>query len=439
MQKDDGQTFAITGRFCCLTTSNPGRRVQGMMNMAELQRSSRLKSPKALIACILIVGIAGTVWAKRASIEAELTGPDHSVANGGAKPAQDAGVPVTLASARSQDFLVNLDELGTVQALNTVTVHSQITGRIAKVDFTQGHMVNKGAPLVEIDPQSYEAALAQAKGQLARDQALLKGAQVDLDRDSKLATQHAASQQTLDDQAALVAQDQGTVQADQAAVQAASVNLAYCRIAAPFTGRVGFSLIDVGNLVQPTDTTGIVTIAQVQPISVVFPAPQDQLQAVTKALASGDVPVEVISEDGKTVLSQGTLSYIDNQINVATGTINLKATFANADDALWPGQSVTVRLGVSTLKNVVQIPLDAVQHGPDGLFAYIVGPDRKAQVRPIKVSETGNGSVVVSDGVKPGETVVTDGSYRVQPGSLVADVRQQVATDASPATAIASP
>ncbi|MGY5779564.1 efflux RND transporter periplasmic adaptor subunit [Rhizobium sp. LEGMi135b] len=371
-------------------------------------------------------------------MERELTGLDHSVPKNGVKPAQDPGVPVTLAPARAEDFLINLNELGTVQALNTVTVHSQITGRIAKVDFTQGHMVNKGDPLVEIDTQTYEAALAQAKGQLAHDQALLKGAQVDLDRDSKLVAQHTASQQILDDQVALVAQDQGTVQADEAAVQSAGVNLAYCRISAPFSGRAGFSLIDAGNLVQPTDTTGIVTIEQVQPISVVFPAPQDQLQAVSKALASGDVPVEVTSEDGKTVLSQGTLSYIDNQINIATGTINLKATFANADNALWPGQSVTVRLGVSTLKNAVQIPLDAVQHGPDGLFAYIVGPDRKAQVRPIKVSETGNGNVVVTDGVTPGEIVVTDGSYRVQPGSLVSDAKQQIATDAPPATRMAA-
>lgn len=408
------------------------------MNMAELQRSSRLKSPKALIVCVLIVGAISTGWIERAYVERELPGLGHSVAKDGAKPPRAPGVPVTLAPARSDDFLVNLNELGTVQALNTVTVHSQITGRIAKVDFTQGHMVSKGDPLVEIDTQTYEAALAQAKGQLAHDQALLKGAQVDLDRDSKLVAQHTAPQVTLDDQVALVAQDQGTVQADEAAVQSASVNLAYCRISAPFSGRAGFSLIDVGNLVQPTDTTGIVTIEQVQPISVVFPAPQDQLQAVSKALASGDVPVEVTSEDGKTVLSQGTLSYIDNQINVATGTINLKATFANADNGLWPGQSVTVKLAISTLKNVVQIPLDAVQHGPDGLFAYIVGPDRKAQVRPIKVSETGNGNVVVSDGVRPGEMVVTDGSYRVQPGSLVADAKQQIATDAPPATRMAA-
>lgn len=408
------------------------------MNMAELQRSSRLKSPKTLIVCVLIGGIAGTLWIERAYLERELTGLDHSAAKDGAKSAQDPGVPVTLASARSQDFLVNLNELGTVQALNTATVHSQITGRIAKIDFTQGHMVNKGDPLVEIDTQTYEAALAQAKGQLAHDQALLKGAQVDLDRDTRLVAQHTTPQATLDDQVALVAQDQGTVEADEAAVQTASVNLAYCRISAPFTGRAGFSLIDVGNLVQPTDTAGIVTIEQVQPISVVFPAPQDQLQAVSKALSSGNVPVEVIGEDGKTVLSQGMLSYIDNQINVATGTINLKATFANTDNGLWPGQSVTVRLGVSTLNNVVQIPLDAVQHGPDGLFAYIVGPDRKAQVRPIKVSETGNGNVVVSDGVKPGEMVVTDGSYRVQPGTLVVDAKQQIATDAPPTTAMAA-
>lgn len=401
--------------------------------MSASQRVSWLRGFKTVIACVFIAGIACTLWIERAYVEQALTGLDHSAAKASDKAADDPGVPVTLATARVGDFPIDLSELGTVQALNTVTVHSQITGEIAKIDFVQGHMVNKGDPLVEIDTRTYEAALAQAKGQLARDQALLAGAQVELDRDKKLVTQSATAQETLDTQAALVAQDQGTVEADQAAVQTANVNLAYCRIVSPFQGRVGLSLIDVGNLVQPTDTAGIVTIAQVQPISVVFPAPQDQLQAVTKALAAGTVPVTAMGEDGYTVLSQGTLSFIDNQINVATGTINLKATFSNSDNALWPGQSVTVRMGVATLKSVVQIPLDAVQHGPDGLFAYVVGADRKAQMRPIKVSETGSGNVVVSDGIKPGEMVVTDGAYRVQSGTLVAAAKGQTASVLPPA------
>lgn len=401
--------------------------------MSQSQYSSRFMSHKAVIAGVVIAaGILGGLWIERAHVEWTLDGQVGSAPKAVAKPAQDPGVPVTVAAADSGDFPIDLNELGTVQALNTVTVHSQTSGRIAKIDFVQGHMVNKGDPLVEIDTRPYEAALAQAKGQLARDQALLKGAQVDLDRDRKLATQNAAPQQTLDTQVALVAQDQGTVEADQAAAEAAEVNLTYCRIVSPFQGRAGFSTIDVGNVVQPSDTAGIVTIEQVQPINVIFPAPQGQLQAVSKALAASNVPVQAIGEDGQTVLSQGTLSYIDNQINVATGTINLKATFSNEDNALWPGQSVTVRVDLATLKNVVQIPLDAVQHGPDGLFAYIVGADRKAQMRPVKVSQTGNSEVVVSDGIKPGEMVVTDGAYRVQPGTLVGATNERSASAPTP-------
>lgn len=381
--------------------------------MADTARRPKPKRSRIIIAvCGLIVVILAGVW-----IESGKLGFGEKP--GGPSTAQSEGVPVALVAARKGDFQIYLDALGTVQALNTVTVRSQVTGRITKIGFTQGQMVNEGDLLAQIDPQPFQAALDQAKGQLVRDEALLKGAEVDLARYQAMVPQKAVPQQTLDTQVALVAQDKGTVASDQAAVDAANVNLQFTSILAPLRGRAGFRLVDEGNLVQPTDTTGIVTITQVQPISVVFPAPQDDIPTILKALAGGDAPVTAMAEDGKTVLSRGTLSYTDNQVNVPTGTISLKATFPNEDNALWPGQSVTVRLLLSTLKDVVLISENAVQHGPDGLYAYVADADGKAEMRPIKVTQTGNGDAVVSDGIQPGDKTVTDGAYRVQPGVLL--------------------
>lgn len=390
---------------------------------------------RRVVTGLVLVALAGGAWIERdylVDMANKIRGSSQTAA---AKPSvQNKGVPVTLSAAKQGDFPVYLDELGTVQALNTVTVRAQVTGQITKIGFTQGHMVNKGDLLAQIDPRPYEAALAQANGQLARDQASLKDAQIDLNRDTVLVKQKAVPQQTLDTQAALVAQDQGSVAADEASVQVAQINLAFCRIVSPVTGRAGFRLVDEGNLVQPASTGGIVSIEQVQPISVVFPVAQDEIPAVDKALDTGRAPVLAMAEDGHTVLSKGTLSYTNNQVDAATGTISLKATFPNEDNALWPGQSVTVRLLLDTLKDVTLISEDAVQHGPDGLFAYIAGDDGKAQMRPIKVAQTGSGQAVVSDGIKPGEKAVTDGAYGVQPGALL-DATGSSATPAQPPAA----
>jgi multidrug efflux system membrane fusion protein len=406
--------------------------------MSDAPPSQTSKSTRRAATGLLIVALAGGLWIERSHLAPmlnELHGSSQTVA--AKPPVQGKGVPVTLTTARQGDFPLYLDGLGTVQALNTVTVRAQVTGQLIKIGFTQGHMVNKGDLLAQIDPRTYEAALAQASGQLARDQAALKGAQLDLVRDAVLVKQKALAQQTQDDQAALVGQDQGTVQADQAAVQAAQVNLAYCRIVSPVTGRAGFRLVDEGNLVQPADAGGIVSIEQVQPISVVFPVAQDQIPAIGKALNAGSAPVLAMAEDGHTILSTGTLSYTNNQVDAATGTISLKATFTNEDNALWPGQSVTVRLLLNTLKDVTLISEDAVQHGPDGLFAYVSGDDGKAQMRPIKVAQTGNGQTVVSDGIKPGDKTVTDGAYGVQPGVLLdATINQGTPEQVPPPTGI---
>ena len=405
--------------------------------MSDAPPSQTSKRTRRVVVGLAIVALAGGLWIERSyptQLVSELHGSSQTA--GAKPPVQSKGVPVALATARQGDFPLYLDELGTVQALNTVTVRAQVTGQIIKIGFTQGHMVNKGDLLAQIDSRSYEAALAQANGQLGRDQASLKGAQLDLQRDAVLVRQKTLAQQMLDDQAALVGQDQGAVQADQAAVQAAQVNLAYCRIVSPVTGRAGFRLVDEGNLVQPVDAGGIVSIEQVQPISVVFPVAQDQIPAIGKALDGGHAPVLAMAEDGHTILSRGTLSFTNNQVDAATGTISLKATFANEDNALWPGQSVTVRLLLDTLKGVTLISEDAVQHGPDGLFAYVAGDDGKAQMRPIQVAQTGNGQTVVS-GIKPGEKTVTDGAYGVQPGVLLdATSDQHTPEQPSPSTGV---
>lgn len=392
--------------------------------MPETERPPAPTGRRRIALCALLVIALGAAWLGRGYLPG-FAGPASKAP---VQPvAQNDGVPVTLATARKGDFEMYLDALGTVQALNTVTVRAQVTGRITKIGFTQGSMVNAGDLLAQIDPQPYQAALDQAKGALARDQALLRGAEVDLARYKGLAAQKAVPQQTLDTQMALVAQDKGIVESDLASVEAANVNLQFCRIVSPLRGRAGFRLVDEGNLVQPSDTTGIVAITQVQPISVVFPAPQDDIPVILKALGAGAAPVMAMAEDGHTVLSRGTLSYTDNQVNVPTGTISLKATFANEDNALWPGQSVTVRLRLSTLKDVVLISENAVQHGPDGLFVYVASADGKAQMRPIKVAQMGNGDAVVSEGIQPGDRTVVDGAYRVLPG-----VRIRAAGDARP-------
>jgi len=351
---------------------------------------------------------------------------------------QAAPTPVTTAEVRRADFPVFLDGLGTVQPFDTVTVRSRVDGQITKVFFRQGQMVHQGDPLVEIDKRPYQAALDQAVAKKAQDEATRKDAELDLQRYAELAKKDFSSKQQLDAQQALVDQLGAQIQGDRAAIDNATTEVDYTTIRSPLDGRTGFRLVDPGNIVHASDEVGIVTIVKLQPISVVFTAPEESLPAISQALAAGRVPVDALGPNGRTVLSRGHLALVDNSVDAASGTIGMKATFRNADNALWPGQSVSTRMQVRELEQVTVVPEDAVQHGPDGLYAYVVGQDGRVLARPIEVSETGDGQSVVTTGLSPGETVVAEGQYRLQPGSMVRAVAAAPAASGGPIEADAS-
>jgi multidrug efflux system membrane fusion protein len=328
-------------------------------------------------------------------------------------------IPVTVARVEPMDFPVYLNGLGTVQPYDKIMVRSRVDGQILKVAFRQGQMVNKGDTLVEIDPRPYQAALDQVRAKKAQDEANLKNAKLNLDRYNSLALKDYASRQQVDTQQALVDQLTAQVNGDQAAIENAETQLSYTIIKAPLTGRAGFRLIDPGNIMHSSDQNGIVTIVQLQPISVVFTAPEEDLPQINNALQAGTVPVKALSSDGLKTLSEGKLALVNNEVDEASGTIRMKATFRNNDNVLWPGLSVATRLLVDTLRQVATIPDNAVQRGPNGLYAFVVGDDNKVEVQPIVVRHSDDGISVVDEGLIPGQRVVVAGQYRLQPGSLV--------------------
>jgi membrane fusion protein, multidrug efflux system len=327
--------------------------------------------------------------------------------------------PVHVAIVERKDFPVILNGLGTVQPTNTVTVRSRVDGQIEKVAFEEGQMVHEGDLLLQIDPAPFQATLNQAIAKLAQDQASLNNAKQDLGRTSTLAKQGDATQQLLDQRTANVASLAAQVQADQASIESAKVQLAYTTIRSPLTGRAGFRLVDPGNIVHASDQNGILTITQLQPISVIFTAPEQQLPAINEALNSGPLKVTAYSSDGKKQLGEGTLKLLDNQVDTASGTIRLKASFDNPDNALWPGLSVSTRLLITTIKDAVVVADSAVQRGPNGLFAYVVTAASKAELRDLKVSRIVDGRALVEQGLSPGERIITSGHYRVQPGGPI--------------------
>lgn len=332
---------------------------------------------------------------------------------------KSGAVPVTSVQAQKADFPVYLNGLGSVEPYETVTVRSRVDGEITKIAFRQGQIVKDGDVLVQIDPRPYQAALEQALSKKAQDKATLKNAELNLQRYRTLAAKDFSTKQQLDSQEATVDQLNAQIKGDQAAIDNAQTQVNYTTIRSPLSGKTGFRLVDQGNIVHAADTTGIVTIVKLQPISVVFTAPEESVPEINKALAAGDVPVAALSTDGSKVLSQGKLALVNNAVDQASGTIRMKATFANTDDVLWPGLSVSTRLLVDTLKQVTVVPEDAVQRGPDGLYAFVIGDGNKVEVRGIKVGEAGDAQVVVLEGLKPGEKVVTQGQYRLQQGSVV--------------------
>ncbi|GJD53272.1 Multidrug resistance protein MdtA [Methylobacterium crusticola] len=343
----------------------------------------------------------------------------------GAKPAAaaraPAPVPVSLAQVEQGPFALVLGSLGTVQAYNTVQVRTRVDGEILKVAFREGQVVRKGDLLVQVDPRPYQAALDQARAKKTQDEANLKNARADLERYTKLGDY--ASRQQTETQGATVSQLTAQIASDQAAIDNATTQLSYATILAPIDGVTGFRLIDVGNIVNAAQQTAIVTITQVEPIFVVYTAPEDQLREIAKALAAGPVPVEAWSTDGMTRLSEGRLDLVNNQVDTATGTIRLKASFANKDHALWPGLSVSTRMRTGTIPEAVIVPDDVVQHGPNGLYAFVVDGEKKAHAQPVAVGRSTDGRTVVLKGLSPGETVVWQGQSRVQEGSRVAEVR----------------
>lgn len=326
-------------------------------------------------------------------------------------------VPVQTAAVKKADFPVYLTGLGTAQGFNTVLVRTRVDGQINRIAFKEGQVVQAGDTLVEIDPRPFQAALDQARAKQAQDEASLANANLDLQRYTKLG-EFATRQQT-DTQRSTVAQLTAQIQADTAAIENAQTQLDYATVKAPISGVVGLRQVDVGNIVNASAQTGIVTIAQIEPIAVIFTAPEDQLPDIQAALAAGAPKTIALSTDGKKQLSTGTLSLINNQVDTSSGTVRLKAIFDNKDHALWPGQSVSTRLLVATLKDATVVPDDAVQHGPSGLYAYAVNKDNKAELRRIKVARSIDGRSVIDEGLKPGEQVVTAGQFKVQPGSLV--------------------
>jgi multidrug efflux system membrane fusion protein len=304
-----------------------------------------------------------------------------------------------------------------------VLIKSRVDGQIVKIRFEEGKDVHTGDVLIEIDRAPFEAVLAQAKANELKDQAQLDNARRDLGRYTSLAKTGAATTQQLDTTQALVDQLEASIKADQALVDTAQVQLNYTTIRSPTDGRVGTRLVDPGNIVRATDTTGIVSVNQIHPIFVSFALPADSLPQLRAGSRTGDVVVTALDRDGQ-VLATGVLAVIDNQINPATGTINYKAKFENGDDALWPGQFVNLRIQLATRRNVIAVPVTAVQQGPDGTYAFVVGDDRIVQKRTIKVGARNKTTAIVDDGLQPGEQIVTDGQYRIQAGSKVETAAQ---------------
>jgi membrane fusion protein, multidrug efflux system len=345
-------------------------------------------------------------------------GDSHeTAANNAQKAVSRNPVRVTVAPVEKSDFPVYLTSLGTVQAFNTVVVRSRVDGQIDKIAFTEGQLVNQGDLLAEIDPRPYQAALDQAKAKKEQDEANLANTNLDLQRFLKLG--EFATRQQIDTQRSNVSQLTAQIAADAAAISNAATQLDYTAIKAPISGVVGLRQVDIGNIVNAATQTGIVTITQIEPITVIFTAPEEQLPYINEGQAAQPLKTIAITTDGKKPLAEGTLAVVNNQVDSTSGTIRLKAVFANKDHALWPGQSVSTRLLVKTLKDATVVPDDAVQHGAEGLYVYTVTGDNKAELRKVKVSQSIDGRSVIEQGLSPGQQVITSGQFKVQPGTLV--------------------
>lgn len=341
-------------------------------------------------------------------------------ASGEAQSPSARAAVVSAVPAATRDLGIYLTGLGTVTSFNTVTVRTQVDGQLLTVRFREGQLVAKGELLAEIDPRPYEAQLAQYEGQLARDQALLENARVDLERYQTLWSQNSIQKQQLDTQVSLVRQYEGTVKNDRGLIEAVRVNLAYCRITSPIAGRVGLRLVDPGNIAHTTDTNGIVVITQLQPITVIFTLPEDNIGAVVERLTRGGrMVVDAYDRGQQRKLASGYLMTIDNQIDTTTGTVRLRAEFPNTDSRLFPNQFVNARLTLGVARGATTVPAAAIQRSPNGTFVYVVNQQHTAEARPVTVGMADGDQVEITKGVAPDEAVVVDGADRIRDGSPV--------------------
>ncbi|HEU4805142.1 MAG TPA: efflux RND transporter periplasmic adaptor subunit [Nitrobacter sp.] len=359
------------------------------------------------ITLLIVAGLAYLGW----------TALEHKKRDARSRP--DLAVPVLAATPRIQDVPVYLDGVGTVRALNTVTVRSQVDGKLIAVNFTEGQDVKKDDVLGEIDPVIYQAQYDQAVAKKAQDEAQLANMRLDLKRYQQLAASNAGSKQQADTQRAVVAQQEALVRADQAAIDNAQALLGYTKIIAPISGRAGLRQVDRGNIIHASDATGLVIITQLQPIAVQFSLPQQQITRVNAAVAKGALAVDVFGNDGTTVVDTGNLVGIDNQVDPTTGTLKLKAQFPNGHFQLWPGQFVNVRLKVETLSQATVIPTSAVQRGPLGTFSYVIGSDDTVTAKPVTVTQQDEKDAVIAKGIAPTDRVVTTGFANLSDGATV--------------------
>jgi multidrug efflux system membrane fusion protein len=377
-----------------------------------------------VVLLIIVVGI-GVMRQRRASAAPKAAGP------GGRPPA--GPVSVLAGTVTTQDVPIYLDGLGTVQAFNTVTVRARVDGQVQRILFQEGREVHSGDLLAQIDPAPLQAQLDQTLAKKAEDAAQLAVARLNLARNADLLASKILAQQDYDTQKALVEQLQATVQADQAAIDNAQVQLNYTRITAPMDGRVGIRLIDQGNMIHANDSNGIVVITQLQPISVLFTLPEQELGEIQKHAQAGEaLTVLAVDRNNRTPLSYGKLAVVDNQIDSTTGTIRLKATFPNTDLRLWPGQFVNARLRLTTRKGGLLVPAQVIQRGPEGPYAFVIKQDDTVDVRPVKVALIEDGQALIDEGLTPGERVVVDGQNKLQRGSRVKTAERGGATAGKP-------
>lgn len=369
---------------------------------------------RATLFALALVLVVGSAWAIHARQKA---GAAQAVA--AARAAAEHVTPVLTVAATRRDVPIWREGLGNVTAFYTVTIKTQVDGRIDRVLFQEGQKVKRGDVLVQIDPRPFQIQLLSAQAALERDEAQLKNGQLNADRYKTLSQQNLIAQQQYTDQAATVAQLDGQVKADEAAIDSANLNIDYARITSPIDGVVGVRIVDPGNVVHATDPSGLVVVTQLDPIALIFTLPEDDLPAISKAMAAGPLAVDAFSRDGTTLLATGQLSVIDNQINSSTATLRLKAIFDNPQNVLWPNEFVKARLHLSTLDDVVVIPTSAVQRGPQGTFVYVVGPSSTATVHLVEVSLSQGEITVISKGVDPGDLVVVEGQAQLRPGAKV--------------------